>query len=89
MVCPTSVISHWEKLLDDTPSLKVMIYHTSGRESLLNESYDLLLTSYGILRNDYLKLAGINFDVAVFDEVHQLKNKETLSFRLRLGSMPA
>lgn len=86
VVCPTSVISHWEKLLKMfTPSLKVMIYHTSGRESLLNESYDLLLTSYGILRNDYLKLAGINFDVAVFDEVHQLKNKETLSFQAAVG----
>lgn len=86
VVCPTSVISHWEKLLKMfTPSLKVIVYHTSGRESLLNENYDLLLTSYGILRNDYLKLGGINFDVAVFDEVHQLKNKETLSFQAAVG----
>lgn len=86
VVCPTSVISHWEKLLKRfTPSLKVIVYHTSGRESLLNENYDLLLTSYGILRNDYLKLAGINFDVAVYDEVHQLKNKETLSFQAAVG----
>jgi len=82
VVCPTSVISHWEKLLKSfTPSLKAMVYHAPGRVALLNENYDILLTSYGILRNDYLKLAEINFDVAVFDEVHQLKNKETLSFQ--------
>ncbi len=86
VVCPTSVISHWEKLLRKfAPSLKVMVYHTSGRESLLNESFDILLTSYGILRNDVIKLERINFDVAVFDEVHQLKNKETLSFQAAVG----
>ncbi len=86
VVCPTSVISHWEKLLKKfTPSLKIKVYHTTGRELTLNESYDVLLTSYGILRNDYLKLAGVNFDIAVFDEVHQLKNKETLSFQAAVG----
>lgn len=86
VVCPLSVISHWEKLVRKfAPFLRVMVYHASGRESVLNEEYDILLTSYGILRNDYLKLAEIKFDVAIYDEAHQLKNKETLSFQAAVG----
>lgn len=82
VVCPTSVISHWEKLMQMfTPSLKVATYHTSSRDGLLNEEFDVLLTSYGIMRNDISKLQKEVFEVAIFDEVHQLKNKETLSFQ--------
>lgn len=86
VVCPTSVISHWKRLLEAfTPSLKVKIYHSAQRDAVLNEPFDVLLTSYGIMRNDWQKLAGVKFDLTVFDEVHQLKNKETLSSQAALG----
>lgn len=86
VVCPTSVISHWRRLLElFAPSLKVAVYHTAGREQILKEKYDVLLTSYGIMRNDSMKLENVGFDVAVFDEVHQLKNKETLSYQAAVG----
>lgn len=85
VICPTSVISHWNKLLQMfAPSLEVKTYHTSERENVLNENYDVLLTSYGIMRNDIDKLQKIMFEVVVFDEVHQLKNKETLSAQMAL-----
>lgn len=82
VICPTSVISHWKNLLlKFAPSLRIIIYHTADRESLLKKDYDVLLTSYGIMRNDMEKLQKIQFDIMVFDEVHQLKNKETMSFQ--------
>jgi SNF2 family DNA or RNA helicase len=38
----------------------------------------VLLTSYGILRNDIEQLKRIPFPVAVFDEIQSIKNQQTL-----------
>jgi SNF2 family DNA or RNA helicase len=40
---------------------------------------EVLLTSYAILRNNILDLKKILFSVAVFDEIQNLKNRQTLS----------
>ncbi|UCF85329.1 MAG: DEAD/DEAH box helicase, partial [Desulfobacteraceae bacterium] len=40
----------------------------------------VLLTSYGILRRDVDRLKDISFSLAVFDEIQNLKNPETLSY---------
>lgn len=78
IVCPTTVLTHWNKVLAQfAPSLKRVTYHLSERESLLTKEYDILLTSYGILRNDCETLEKTTFDIAVFDEAQQMKNVET------------
>lgn len=83
IVCPTTVVSHWrQKLRDHAPDLKVVPYQ--GPERRLPTTLPpraILLTSYGILRNDADKLSGFLFDVAVFDEIQQVKNRETQSHR--------
>ena len=83
VVCPTTVISHWqEKLAKFAPTLQTHIYHGQTRE--LNHDFkpgDIILTSYGIIRNDIQNLKKINFSIAVFDEIHYLKNKITHSYR--------
>ncbi len=76
VVCPTSVIYHWEELLSRfLPKLRVCTYH-GGSRSLHNFSakYDLLLTSYGILRIGDKSIGKLNFEIAIFDEVHVAKN---------------
>ncbi len=78
IVCPTTVVSHWIKVVDQfSPSLKMITYHNSDRLQLLDEKHDILLTTYGVLRNDQDILNKFHFNIAVFDEAQLLKNKET------------
>ncbi len=76
IVCPTSVIYHWEeKLRDFLPHFKVCAYFGGGRRDLLDgQPYDVLLTSYGIIRNEEIFFSEKEFEVAIFDEIQIAKN---------------
>lgn len=79
IVCPTSVLYHWqEKLEQFLPTLRVCPFYGSNR-SLQNfhEQYDIVLTSYGILRNEQHVLEQISFEVAIFDEIQIAKNQSS------------
>ena len=82
VVCPTTVLSHWlEKLRDHAPGLKVSVFH--GDQRNLEKSIDegnVVLTSYGILRNDIQKLKCLSFSFVVFDEIQYLKNPATHAY---------
>lgn len=95
IICPTSVIYHWqEKLQMFLPQLNVLTYH-GGQRSIdgLNSPYDILLTSYGIWRIEHEFLSQIPFEVAVFDEIQIAKNHHsrihasllTIDAQMRLG----
>ncbi len=76
VVCPTSVIYHWQELLKRfLPELRVCTYY--GLERTLEDfesDYDLLLTSYGILRTGREDLKSYRFEVSIFDEIQIAKN---------------
>ena len=76
VVCPTSVIYHWQQLLARfLPDFRVHTYYGIMRTlDRFQEDYDLILTSYGILRMGDDALFGLNFEVAIFDEVQIAKN---------------
>jgi len=76
VVCPTSVIYHWQDLIKTyLPRLKVYIYHGQTRSlDKFKEGCDVLLTSYGILRRGDKKIRKVSFDLAIFDEVQIAKN---------------
>ena len=80
VVCPTTVLSHWHhKISVHAPGLRAAIFHGGQRD--LDEALkdnDVLLTSYGILRNDIDQLKKVPFPVAVFDEIQSIKNQQTL-----------
>lgn len=79
VVCPTTVLSHWsEKIRDYAPDLTASVFHGDQRsiEKSIHEG-DVVLTSYGILRNDIKKLKHLSFALVVFDEAQYLKNPET------------
>ena len=87
VVCPMTVLSHWEmKIREHAPSLKEIIYHGGDRdlEEVLQNG-NLIITSYGILTRDIEKLKDISFPVAVFDEVQHIKNSETKAYRAALN----
>lgn len=77
IVCPTSVMYHWqEKLLQYMPGLRVCTFYGSKRSlEAFHENYDILLTSYGILRNEKAILSKVPFELAIFDEIQVAKNQ--------------
>lgn len=77
IVCPTSVIYHWqEKLHHFLPGLKVCSFYGTKRSlEAFHQQYDILLTSYGVLRNERELLAKVPFEVAIFDEIQIAKNQ--------------
>jgi len=81
VVCPATVLSHWSKKLSEhAPGLPCTLHH--GGERDLGEARragGVVLTSYGVLRNDAVIFSEIPFALAVFDEAQQLKNRATLS----------
>lgn len=79
IVCPTSVIYHWqEKLAHFLPRLRVCSFYGSDRNlTEFYENYDVLLTSYGTLRNEIETLSKLRFEVAIFDEIQVAKNQSS------------
>jgi len=79
IVCPTSVIYHWEdKLKEFLPDLTVRTFHGIGRSmENFHDEDDILLTSYGIWRREVQNLSKISFDVAIFDEIQAAKNQKS------------
>lgn len=95
VVCPTSVIYHWqEKLSAFLPGLKVWTFYGANRSlETFYEHCDILLTSYGIWRNEAEVLTDYDFEVAIFDEIQIAKNYTSRIYnaltrvkaRMRLG----
>ncbi len=75
VVCPTSVIFHWEALLSKfLPGIKVYVYYGAARKLTDFQNNDLILTSYGTLRSEKTSLSEYPFDIAIFDEIQIAKN---------------
>lgn len=74
VVVPPSLIFNWQQEIERfCPLLRVYVYRGKER-SATPEGYDVMLTSYGLVRRDIGKLKGLLFDVIVFDEAQAIKN---------------
>jgi superfamily II DNA or RNA helicase len=81
VVCPATVISHWLRLLERfAPCLSVSCHWGSGRDIARANEADVLVTTWGVLRNDIEALEKVDFGVAAFDEAHVTKNRSSISF---------
>ena len=82
VVAPTSILTNWAKEVQKfTPSLKAEIYHGQNRQ-LPSDDYDILLTSYGVLRKDLDKINSHDWFLFVIDEAQNIKNpkaKQTIA----------
>lgn len=79
IVTPTSLIYNWEKEFKKfAPSMKILILHglKEERVELMKsiQDYDVILTTYGILRNDFEEYKKLNFNYCIIDEGQNIKN---------------
>lgn len=77
IVMPTSLIHNWKNELSKfAPNLKVLNYSSSNRsqDEISFKRHHIILTSYGIIRNDLEFLKKIAFKYLILDESHAIKN---------------
>jgi SNF2 family DNA or RNA helicase len=77
LVMPTSLLYNWElEAKKFTPQLRVLVYTGSNRDKNFNyfDDYDLILTSYGIVRIDVDLLKMYRFNYIILDESQAIKN---------------
>ncbi len=77
VVVPKSLVFNWiDEAARFTPRLRVLDYTGTRRQQVLDQldDCDLLVTTYGTLRRDIVKLKDIHFDYAILDESQAVKN---------------
>jgi len=77
LVMPTSLLYNWElEARRFTPDLRVFVYTGTYRDKNTTQfdDYDLILTSYGIVRIDIDLLREYRFNYAILDESQAIKN---------------
>ena len=80
VVVPRSLVFNWEEeAARFTPQLRVLDYTGLERNGNNLAAYDVILTTYGTLRRDALRLKDVEFDYVVLDEAQAIKNAGTES----------
>jgi superfamily II DNA or RNA helicase len=82
IVCPTSVLTNWEREAKKfAPDVNVVRYHGPNRRLPKLAKGDLIITSYGVVRSDAELLAGLEWDLVVADEAQYAKNPRSRTAR--------
>ena len=77
VVAPTSLMANWRhEAARFTPSLRVLTLHGPGRRAHFDQigDYDLVLTTYPLLRRDHEVLRKQEFHYLILDEAQNIKN---------------
>jgi uncharacterized Zn finger protein/ERCC4-related helicase len=78
VIVPTGLLTNWQAELERfAPSLRYKIYHGTSRSHSKKDQYDVLLTSYGVVRADVDKLKKLKWHAVVIDEAQNIKNHGT------------
>ncbi|MCS6772323.1 MAG: SNF2 family helicase [Kiritimatiellae bacterium] len=80
IVCPTSLVENWlEEARRFTPGLRVLPLAGSRRHEKWSElaAYDVLVTSYALLRRDIEQYLDYKFACLILDEAQHIKNRST------------
>ncbi len=77
VICPTTVVFNWESEIQKfAPTLSCLKLSGADRKSLFKEipNYDVVITSYALVRRDIEKLQKYNFRYVILDESQNIKN---------------
>lgn len=83
IVMPTSLIYNWSnEIRKFTPNLKILLYTGSQREKNIKQfkTYHIILSTYGIVRNDIEILRDFNFHYVILDESQNIKNPTSKTY---------
>lgn len=87
IVLPVSLVHNWEREIQKfAPSLRTYVYGGARRreKNVLNQlllNFDLVLTTYGTVRNDADRLSQYEFFYLVLDESQTIKNSESKTYK--------
>jgi SNF2 family DNA or RNA helicase/uncharacterized Zn finger protein len=77
VVVPTTLLTNWVNEIERfAPDLSVSVYHGSKRE-FPKDKVDIILTTYGTVRNDIEKLKKLHLHSLIIDEAQNIKNPDT------------
>ena len=80
VVVPRSLVFNWKQEAERfTPQLRILDYTGVERNGDDFTAYDAVLTTYGTLRRDIVRLKDMEFDYLVLDEAQAIKNAGTES----------
>ena len=77
VICPTTVVFNWESEIQKfAPTLSCMKLSGVERKQFFKEipNYDVVITSYALVRRDINKLKEYNFRYVILDESQNIKN---------------
>ena len=78
IVLPTSLLHNWKnEFTKFAPHLKVAIYHGPKRQQVINDDYQIMLTSYQLVVNDADFFEQCDFSWLILDEAQAIKNHRT------------
>lgn len=82
IVCPPTLTGHWYyEILKYVDNIRPVLYTGNARERnrLVSKlkSFDVVITSYEVVRNDIASLEEMNWLYCILDEGHVIKNAKT------------
>ncbi|MBZ4019039.1 DEAD/DEAH box helicase [Streptomyces purpurogeneiscleroticus] len=89
VVCPTSLMGNWQREIEKfAPGIPVRRFHAERRSLADLSAGEVVLTTYGTMRVDAEKLAGVGWGMVVADEAQHVKNPFSATAR-QLRTLPA
>jgi len=101
VIVPATLLFNWEKEISRyAPSLSVAIHHGPGRRErwIQTQMADVILSTYGTVRNDQTELSSLRFHSIIVDEAQVMKNPTSgittailslkASFKIALSGTP-
>ncbi|MFF3306045.1 DEAD/DEAH box helicase [Streptomyces sp. NPDC002952] len=82
VVCPTSLMGNWQREIERfAPGVPVRRFHGSRRDLEDLADGEFVLTTYGTMRLDAPRLAGVPWGMVVADEAQHVKNPYSATAR--------
>lgn len=87
IVLPTSLVHNWaNEIKKFTPSLNVLLYTGMQRKKAINlkklaSYYDVIITTYGTMRNDIDEISRVGFFYVILDESQFVKNPASKTYK--------
>lgn len=84
IIMPTSLIYNWlNEAKKFTPKLKILAHTGSARNKDVSRfiQYDIVITTYGIIRVDVNEIQNFYFNYIILDESQNIKNPSSKSFK--------